>query len=135
MQNPNFDPESSPSMQKKKVSSPPAPAPEPVRVIKSSSNGREGNVTPGRGRRSAVAVKSDGPSTPSPLPPHMPLQRTNSGKKILAHAINHPTKKLRMKSLLWMKPTVAKTQLTNSTYAQVSDALHEIDISAKTKEE
>ncbi len=48
------------------------------------------------------------------------LMRTNSNKRILnQRPLNLPTKKLRMKSLLWVKPTVNKSELANSTLAQV----------------
>ena len=48
------------------------------------------------------------------------LMRTNSNKRILnQRPLNLPTKTLRMKSLLWVKPSVTKSQLSNSVFAQV----------------
>jgi hypothetical protein len=48
------------------------------------------------------------------------LMRTNSNKRIInPRPINHPTKNFRMKSLLWVKPTISRSQLSNSVTSQV----------------
>ena len=72
------------------------------------------SVSSSRGeRRSGVPMPLSRESAP-------PLMRTNSNKRILnQRPMNLPTKTLRMKSLLWVKPTVKPNDLSNSVSSQV----------------
>ena len=53
---------------------------------------------------------------------HRPVRKTNSTKNVVAlPEVNFPTKKFRMRSLLWVKPTGVAVPSTSSLMAQVSD--------------
>ena len=51
-----------------------------------------------------------------------PLKKTNSAKNMIKNMpeVNFPTKKFRMRSLLWVKPTGVAVSSTSSLLAQVS---------------
>ena len=52
---------------------------------------------------------------------HRPVRKTNSTKNVVAlPEVNFPTKKFRMRSLLWVKPTGVAVPSTSSLMAQVS---------------
>ena len=53
-----------------------------------------------------------------------PLKKTNSNKNVVALAeVKFPTKKFRMRSLLWVKPTGVAVHSTSSFLAQVINSL------------
>ncbi len=80
------------------------------------SNATNSNSNPGD-KRVLTSQLSIQPNIPS----HMMLRRSNSGRRIVSQkpSVNFPTKTLRMKSLLWMKPTGVAMSSCSSTMAQV----------------
>ena len=78
----------------------------------------DGGGAGGPQRPEVVVTTPNGTLSRDSVPP---LMRTNSNKRILnQRPLNLPTKTLRMKSLLWVKPTVKQDDLSQSVTSQVN---------------
>lgn len=71
-----------------------------------------------------MATESDTAVVANALPKHKPLVRMQSAPKVLAKSdVNFPTKKLRMKSFLWVKPSGLAVSSKSSFFAQLFPTL------------